>query len=82
MYRVKIDVTLKKSVLDPQGKTVIAALHSLGFHEAQDLRVGKYFDMLLDVPTAHHAEKKTREICDRLLVNDVIEEYTFNIVKM
>ena len=82
MYRAKIDVTLIKSVLDPQGKTVLNSLHSLGFDEAKDLRVGKFFDLKLDVESEDIAEKKVHEICDKLLVNLVIEEYSFIIEKI
>ncbi|MBU1864307.1 MAG: phosphoribosylformylglycinamidine synthase subunit PurS [Candidatus Omnitrophica bacterium] len=82
MYRVKIDVTLKKTVLDPQGKTVLLSLHSMGFPEAHDLRVGKFFDLTLDVTDEESAKKKVAEICDRLLVNPVIEDYSFAIEKI
>jgi len=82
MFRVKIDVTLKKSVLDPQGKTVLSSLHSLGFNEAKDLRVGKFFNLTLDVPTVENAKEKAKAICDKLLVNSVIEEYSFSIEKI
>ncbi len=77
MYRAKIDVTLIKSVLDPQGKTVLNSLHSLGFDEAKDLRVGKFFDLKVDASNKEDAEKQVHAICDKLLVNPVIEEYTF-----
>ena len=79
MYKAKIHVTLKKSVLDPQGQTVLHALDSLGFHEAKDLRVGKYFEMALDAGSQADAQKKVKEMCDKLLVNTVIEDYTFEL---
>ncbi len=79
MYKAKINVTLKKSVFDPQGKTVLDALHSLGFQEASKLRVGKFFDLNLKAKNEKEAEKEVRAMCDKLLVNPVIEEYEFQI---
>lgn len=79
MYRVKIDITLKKSVLDPQGKTTLQALHSMKFHEAKDLRIGKFFDLVLDTPDEKTAQNKAHEMCKMLFVNPVIEDYEFTI---
>ena len=79
MYIAKIYVTLKKSVLDPQGKTVLHALDTLGFSEARDVRVGKYFEMALETQGTAKAEKRLREMCDKLLTNPVIEDYTYEL---
>lgn len=79
MYKAKIHVTLKKSVLDPQGKTVLHALETLGFREAKDLRVGKYFELALDAASNAEAQKKVKEMCDKVLVNTVIEDYQFEL---
>lgn len=79
MYKAKIHVTLKKSVLDPQGKTVLHALDSMGFHEAKDLRVGKYFELAVEAANQAEAQRKVKEMCDKVLVNTVIEEYTYNL---
>ena len=79
MYKAKINVTLKKSVFDPQGKTVLDALHSLGFKGAEKLRVGKFFDLDLKAKSEKEAEKEVHDMCDKLLVNPVIEEYEFQI---
>jgi len=76
-YKATINVTLKKSVLDPQGKTVLHALGTLGFREAKDLRVGKYFEVVLDVENREDAQRSIRDMCDKLLTNPVIEEYSF-----
>jgi phosphoribosylformylglycinamidine synthase len=77
MYRAKIDVTLKKAVLDPQGKTVLASLKTMGFSQPVDMRVGKFFDIMIDVKTKVEAEKLVHAMCDKLLVNPVIEDYHF-----
>ena len=81
MYKATINVTLKKSVLDPQGQTVLQALESLGFQEAKNLRVGKYFELVLDAADRKKAESRVREMCDRLLINPVIEEYSFSLAE-
>jgi phosphoribosylformylglycinamidine synthase subunit PurS len=82
MYRAKIDVTLKKAVLDPQGKAVLSALHSIGFNEAQSVRVGKFIDVMLNVSQEDEAKRTVAALCDKLLVNAVIEEYSFSLEKV
>ena len=79
MYKAKINVTLKKSVLDPQGQTVLHALENLGFKEAKALRVGKFFELSVEAPDPRRAEACVREMCDKLLINPVIEEYSFEL---
>ena len=61
MYKATINVTLKKSVLDPQGQTVLHALDSLGFKEAKNLRVGKFFELTLDAENRQKAEGRVRD---------------------
>ncbi|TAK07011.1 phosphoribosylformylglycinamidine synthase subunit PurS [bacterium] len=77
--RVKIFVCLKEGVLDPQGKAVERSLHTLGYKEVQDVRMGKYLEVDLDVPSRQAAEVRIREMCDKLLANPVIEDYRFEI---
>ena len=79
MYKAKINVTLKKSVFDPQGKTVLDALHSLGFKNADDLRVGKFFDLSLKATNKKQAEVEVKEMCEKLFTNPVIEQYAFEL---
>jgi phosphoribosylformylglycinamidine synthase len=79
MYKAKVDVTLKKSVLDPQGKTVLQALHSLGFNDVGDARVGKHFVVSLNTSDRKKAENDLKAMCDRLLINPIIEEYSFQL---
>lgn len=79
MYKATINVTLKKSVLDPQGQTVLHALSTLGFKEAKDLRVGKFFELTVDEADKTRAEARIREMCDKLLINPVIEEYSLTM---
>lgn len=75
----KIYVTLKKSVLDPQGNTVKHALNSLGFKGVRDVRLGKYMEIKLNGKTKSSVEDQIRKMCDKLLINPVIEDYTYEI---
>ena len=74
-YKAAISVTLKKSVLDPQGQTVLHALDSLNFKEAKKIRVGKYFELTVDGKDRKSVEDRIREMCSKLFINPVIEEY-------
>jgi phosphoribosylformylglycinamidine synthase len=77
--KAKVYVTLKKSVLDPQGKAVQHALSAMGFNEVKDVRMGKYIELELgDIPKAQ-AEQKIKTMSEKLLANTVIEEYQFEI---
>ena len=77
--RVKIFVSLKKGVLDPQGKAVEQSLHSLGYKEVQDVRVGKFVELDLQAGSREAAEDRIREMCDKLLANPVIENFHYEI---
>jgi phosphoribosylformylglycinamidine synthase PurS subunit len=77
--RVKIFVSLKQGVLDPQGKAIERSLHTLGYNEVSEVRAGKYFELELDATSRHAAEVRIGEICDKLLANPVIEDYRFEI---
>ena len=77
--RVKVFVSLKNGVLDPQGKAIERSLHTLGFPEVKDVRAGKYIELQLDDESRVAAESRIREMCDKLLANPVIEDYSFEI---
>lgn len=77
--KARVFVTLRSGVLDPQGKTVEDALHSLGFKEARNLRMGKYIEMELDCGSKEEAEARIKEMCEKLLANPVIEDYRFEV---
>ncbi|HWH80040.1 MAG TPA: phosphoribosylformylglycinamidine synthase subunit PurS [Candidatus Binatus sp.] len=77
--RVKIFVSLKHGVLDPQGKAIERSLHTLGYGEVQDVRVGKYLELTVEASSRPEAELRIREMCDRLLANTVIEDFRFEI---
>ena len=77
--RVKIFISFKEGVLDPQGKAVERSLHSLGYKEVRDVRMGKYLEVELEASSRAAAEARVREMCDKLLANPVIEDYRFEI---
>lgn len=81
-FKARIHTSLKKSVLDPQGQTTLHALESLGFKEATSLRIGKYFEMVLEADNRSKAEDSIHAMCDKLLHNPVIEEYSFEIQEL
>ncbi|HOV98695.1 MAG TPA: phosphoribosylformylglycinamidine synthase subunit PurS [Bacteroidota bacterium] len=81
VYHAKVIVTLRKSILDPQGKAVEHGIHSLGYTSVENVRIGKFIEFDIDVPTQAEAEKVCREVSDKLLANPVMEDFTFVIEK-
>lgn len=79
IYLAKVHVTLKSVVNDPQGLTVQGALHSLGFSSVKSVRMGKYLEIAIDAASDSEAGEKVKEMCQKLLANPVIEEYSFQI---
>jgi phosphoribosylformylglycinamidine synthase subunit PurS len=77
--RVKIFVSLKSGVLDPQGKAIERSLHTLGYSEVQDVRMGKYLEFIVEASSHEAAESRIREMCEKLLANPIIEDYRFEI---
>ena len=72
---IKIIVTLKKGVLDPQGKAIQQTLNGMGFNDIKDVRQGKYFDIKINETDETKAKNKVDEMCKKLLANLVIEDY-------
>ena len=72
-------IRLKPSILDAQGASVQRALDGLGFQEVRDVRVGKVLDLDLDGESRDEARRRVEEMCARLLVNPVIEEFTVEV---
>jgi phosphoribosylformylglycinamidine synthase PurS subunit len=77
--KAKVHVTLKKGVLDPQGKAIGQALHTLGFPGVGDVRQGKYIELELAETDRDRARASVEDMCRRLLANTVIEDYTVEI---
>ena len=79
--KVRILVSLKESILDPQGQTVKNALHTLGYHQVRDVRQGKVFELDLEGLGEEEARRLVPEISDRVLANPIIEDFTWQILK-
>lgn len=79
MFHTKVVVTLRKSILDPQGKAVEQGIHSLGSTTVSAVRMGKYVEFDIDVPTRGEAEEITKDISGKLLSNPVMEDFTFTL---
>ena len=79
MLKAKVFVTIKQSVLDPQGVAVQGALHSMGFAEVESARIGKYMEFMLDTINRAEAEVRVKEMCEKLLANTVVEDYRFEL---
>ena len=72
---IKVVVTLKNGVLDPQGKAIQQTLNGMGFNDVKDVRQGKYFDIDINEKDETKAKSKVDEMCKKLLANLVIEDY-------
>ncbi len=79
--KFSVTVTLKKDVLDPQGKVVLNTLTNLGMNNVKNIRQGKFFEIDLNEKDQKKAEKKVNEMCKKLLVNLIIEDYSINRVQ-
>jgi len=79
MIEVEVYISLKETVLDPEGLTIKKALNSIGYSEVLDVRFGKYIVLKLDIDDKKTAEEKAKEFCEKLLANTVIETYSIKI---
>jgi phosphoribosylformylglycinamidine synthase PurS subunit len=77
--KAKVFVTLKQSVFDPQGRTIVEALHSLGYAGVGDVRQGKYFELDVNESSADRARALASEVADKVLANPVIESYRVEV---
>ena len=73
--KISVIITLKKDVLDPQGKVIHQTLDGMGFNGVNEVRQGKYFEIDIKETDNDKAKKKVEEICNKLLANLVIENY-------
>lgn len=78
--KAKVHVTLKRGVLDPQGKAIEHALGTLGFDGVDNVRAGKVIELDLAETDADAAREKVKAMCVKLLANTVIEDYTIELV--
>lgn len=77
MKKVKVYITLRESVLDPQGQAVNDSLHNMGYETVKDVRIGKYIEMILE--DSADLDQKVKEVCEKLLANTVIEDYRYEV---
>ena len=79
--KFSVTVVLKKDVLDPQGKVVQNTLKNLGMSDLTSIRQGKFFEIEIDEQDQKKAESKVDDMCKKLLVNLIIEDYKINKLK-
>ena len=77
--KISTTVTLKKDVLDPQGSVIANSLKSLGFDNVNDVRQGKFIELEINSNSKEEAEKQCNDMCEKLLANLVIEDYSVEI---
>ncbi|ESR22449.1 phosphoribosylformylglycinamidine synthase subunit PurS [Lutibaculum baratangense] len=78
--KANVTITLKKGVLDPQGKAIEGALHSLGFDGVENVRQGKLIELELPETDREAARAQVEAMCEKLLANTVIESYRIDLV--
>lgn len=79
MFEAEIKISLKKTVADPQGLTVKHALESLDFKSLNEVRMGKLVRIKLDVKDQAQAEAEVKQMCEKLLANQIIEDFSFEV---
>lgn len=78
MKKVKVYVTLKESILDPQGSAVKGSLEKIGYTEVADVRIGKFLEVVI-ADTDRDIDTIVKEMCEKMLANTVIENYRYEI---
>lgn len=79
MYKAKVNVTLRKSILDPKGKATHHALQNLGLSEVDDVRIGKLIELDIDADSKEKAHDIAETACTQLLANEVMEDFEITI---
>lgn len=79
MFRAVVRVTLRPSILDPQGKAIRHTLHNLGYDNVTDVRAGKLLELLIEAEDPQEAEQIARDAASKLLANPVMEDFTIEI---
>ena len=80
-FTVQVKVMPLKELLDPQGKAVTESLHNLGLSQVQQVRIGKHITLSMEAASEGEAREKTEEACKKLLANQVMESYSFEIAE-
>ena len=82
MFLSRIRITLRPSILDPQGKAVEHAVASLGIASVSGVRMGKYIELKVNEQTEEAARKTTEDVCRKLLANPVMEDFSFELSRI
>lgn len=81
MFLVKVQVKLKSTVNDPEGQTILEALHRLNNKEISSIRTGKYFEIIINSNDEIEVAEKVKKVCNDILTNPIVETYTYEIIK-
>ena len=79
MYKADVQVTLRPSILDPQGKATHHALENLGFRSVEQIRIGKFIEMWINEDTPEAAGELAKKACQKLLANPVMEDFVVHV---
>jgi phosphoribosylformylglycinamidine synthase len=79
MYKATVNVSLRKSILDPQGKAAHQALQNLGLREVESVRIGKLIELDIEADSPGQAKKVAEDACNQLLANEVMEDFTVTV---
>ena len=82
MFKVKVIIKRRPSILDPQGKAVEKGAELLGLTNIQDTRIGKYIEFSVDTQNKNDAEKEVNDYCKKLLANPIMEDFEFSLEEM
>lgn len=81
MYKAKVNITLRKSILDPKGKAAHHALQNLGLKSIEEVRIGKFVEMNIDAGSEEEAHQMAETACEKLLANEVMEDFQIEIAE-
>jgi phosphoribosylformylglycinamidine synthase len=81
-FRAEIDVMPHEALLDPQGKAVSNNMKNIGLPEIDNVRIGKHISLTVEAASKEEAESKVDEACKKLLVNQIMESYSFNVAEL
>ncbi|MEM1514118.1 MAG: phosphoribosylformylglycinamidine synthase subunit PurS [Candidatus Thermoplasmatota archaeon] len=79
MIKVRVEIKLKKGIVDPEGKNILKALNLLGFKNIKNVKTSKIVEMLIDEKDENNVAKEVEEMCKKLLVNPVVNDYSVEI---
>ncbi|WP_213975184.1 phosphoribosylformylglycinamidine synthase subunit PurS [Tepidanaerobacter acetatoxydans] len=81
MFLARVFTFPKTGVLDPQGSAIKATISNIGFKDVQDIQTGKYYEVRINACDAAKAKEIMKELCEKVLVNPVVEDYKFEIME-